>query len=265
MQIISLDMDKVHKINYKGKTAIIKKSKETEVDSLKLAKEMLQNVTCIINGKKYNLNIPNVYEWNDINQTIIMEYCKGENLELIIRNNSTREYGVKSLHTLLNLILNNNFYWYDFAPRNILISENEITFVDFERGINPNENELQYLRGLVYEEYVAFLLPNERPILNERLFAIDKKDDYKINFDDIKSNRIKALLKKLNLNEKQINYSTYLHMWNLIVSAETPRKNGNTIIYPIVEMERDLADKGYDYYIEDILIRNKINIKEERV
>ncbi len=260
MEVISLSKDKVYQIDYNGKKSYIKKTIYTEVQNIKRARNFLEQKNGIeLNGKSYRIKVPKLYYWDSKKNFLIMEECIGDNVELMLRSLPKRKLGVQILYSIMKFILNQNFYWHDFAPRNILFNElaSEITFVDFERGItlDNNINKLNYFRENVYEEFVAFLLPDERPCSVDTIFSLHNEDDYHLNINNIKSNRIRLLSKKLGYSNT-ILFSQYLQMIKMLIVAEEPFENCENIEFPIVELERILAQDGYDRYISKVLEKN---------
>lgn len=266
MEVISLTKDKVRQINYDGKHSYEKKTTTKEVQNLKIATQFLnQTNTIVINNKSYKIKVPEIYCWNDKSNNLIMEECIGDNLELMLRNPQKRIFGVNLLHHIMKFILDENFYWHDFAPRNILFnnSNSEISLVDFERGISLDStiNKLSFFRENVYEEYVAFLLPEERPISSNEIFTLHNESNPTLEINSLTSNRIKLLARRLGFSNT-ISYSQYLNIIQMLITAETPFKKGNNIIFPIIELEDTLSQFGYEKYISIILDRNLIFGKE---
>lgn len=264
-QVISLTEGKVWKTYFNGKSVYAKKTNYREVENLLKGKEFLKDKYVNINNKVYKMEIPQIYDWNQYSECMIMEECIGDNLELRLREKDKRNEGVIVLHSILNFILDNKFYWKDFAPRNIIIGENTIYLVDFERGLEFEVTNIKdFFRENVYEEYAAFLLPEERPIGKERILKISEEENKRIDLQSINSSRIRRLAQKKNL-KKEICYMQYMELLDMILTAEEPRRNeSGEVIYPIVELEELLEKKGYEYYINEILIRNNIEIEGER-
>ena len=169
MEIISLDEDRVKILD----DCVKKKSNVQELDCLKLAKKLVINFDpFIMDDKKYKLNVPDIYDYN--NGIITMEKCRGDNLELTLRTKDQHKKGVKYTNELLRLFIDKSFYWHDFAPRNIMITDNTIWIMDFERGLDVKYDLPLYLLNNVYEEYSAFMLPHEREFNLEK--EIDKSN-----------------------------------------------------------------------------------------
>ena len=180
-----------------------------------------------------------------------MERCFGENLELILRNKEKHKIGVEILNAILDFLLKNKIYWQDFAPRNILISDDEISIMDFERGIsNECSNISEYFVNTAYEEYAAFLLPEERIISLDEALCVKK--DYPISIDTIKSKRVKLILNELGFN-KTCKLSDYYLAVKMIIINETPYENKNGIKYPLISLEKYMKRYGYEKYVKRII------------
>ncbi len=267
IEVISLSKNKVMQINYNNKIAYLKRTVNNEVQNIKIAKKFLSQVNSIvINEKQYKIKVPEIYTWDCSKNILIMEECIGNNLEIMLRSVESRKLGIQVLHSIMKFILDENFYWHDFAPRNILFNDlaAEISIVDFEKGItlDSNTNILHYFREGVYEEYSAFLLPEERPISADTIYSLHNEKDYYKNINDLKSNRIKLLAREYGYSQK-ILYSQYLQLIKLLVIAEEPFQKHNKIVFPIVELEDILQKKGYANYISMVLEKNSLFLGDD--
>ena len=256
MDVISLDNNRV-KIydNY-----VIKKTNESELNYLKLAYILSTKLNSMhINGRKYTIFVPQIYDYN--NNHLIMERCYGNNLELLLRNNQTYDDGVIYLNYLLDFFIKSNFFWKDFAPRNILIDDDKISIVDFERGISEKINNLQlYFVDSVYEEYGAFVLPDDRIYSIEKVFT--SNDNNLISFSNISSKRVKMILQIQGYN----NYAPikdYILAVKMIVTNEIPYKENDDIIFPLLELEGYIKKNGYQEYAKKII--GGYNAKQKRI
>lgn len=246
MEIISLDKDRV-KIY---EDHVTKKTQDQELCSLIAAKKIADNLSKInILNTDYKIIVPSVYNYN--RGIITMERCFGDNLELILREINTYHKGVSFANDLLNFFITNNFYWKDFAPRNILISDDNISICDFERGVSNQIKNLQsYFLDSVYEEYGAFILPDDRIYHEKEIF---KSDNNKlINFNDISSKRVKTILNILGYHD-YAPYKEYVLVVKMIVENETPYIKNDKIIFPLLELEKYINEKGYEEYAKKII------------
>ena len=246
MEVISLDEDRVKIYD----NFVTKKTNIDEYNFLNKATQMqkeLNNIT--IDDTKYQIVTPKIYDFT--NNIITMERCFGDNLELILRHYNTYNKGVIFLNSLLKFFIDNNFYWQDFAPRNILIQNNKISILDFDRGISDKVSSLQnYLVDSVYEEYGAFSLPNDRIYnIND---VYDSSDNTLINISTIKSRRVRTILNLLGFKD-YVPIKDYMLAVKMIVTNETPYKNNKEILFPILELEEYLKNEGYQKYAEKII------------
>ena len=245
MQVISLEEGK---IRFSG-DLVYKKSNIQEFETLKSNYDRVLSFSSItINGKEYKIRLPKVYSFSD--NVICMSKCTGQNLELILRQQKTHSMGAVYLNSLFKYFVDNKFFWKDFAPRNIMIDNDIIYIMDFERGVGSEKLGLkEYLVDIVYEEYSAFLLPSERVI---DVNSVYKSDDMsKVDFDSIKSRRVKNIL-KLTIGEN-VTYKDYLSAIKKIVVSETPYIENGQIKYPILELEEFMQKNGVEAYAKKII------------
>lgn len=172
-------------------------------------------------------------------EELCMEYLEFDNLELLLRSPSTHNFAVAILNDLYAFFITHEFFWLDFAPRNIGVEKNKskIYLFDFEKGF-LNNNDTNIFLFQTYEEYSAFLYLEERRIQYE----ID------INYLTIvapyiplSSKRVRSILDILKL---ELNYHNYMSIYSKIQHLQIPI-NGT---FPIVEFERVLTEQGYNAY-----------------
>ena len=246
MEVISLDDNRV-KVNLNDVT---KKTEIKEVNNLIKAYELINDDVIYINGEKFKIKIPKVLSFD--NRKLTMEKCKGSNLELILRTPRSHLLGVEFTNNIILQLLHKNFFWKDFAPRNILIDTNTISIFDFERGLNTQVESVRlYLAENVYEEYSAFLLPNERILKADDIFNMNVNGDI-IKINTIKSRRIRTILSKLGyINEAPIHI--YLLAVKMIIMNEEPSKVNDEYIFPLLMLEEYIKNYGYEKYAEKII------------
>ena len=270
MEIISFDDDRVKILTDNNHKFINKKTSILEVANLKIAKEYLDSRIASIFSCDYRIKIPKIEHWDDENNIVKMEYFDGENLENMLRTPPTRNEAVTFLNKLLEFIIVNDFYWVDFSPRNILInkSKKEICFVDFEKGLNFNNNSLiDFFRNHVYEEYSSFLFLNERILNGKEIFKLRPEEKNILHSkNEIKIKRVKATADKLNYPDI-ITQNDFLEIYRMFLIAELPEKISENIIFPRVELERILETKktnpkAYDEYAEKII--QLVKFKEKK-
>lgn len=269
IQVISLDTNKVWYENTATKKIVHKTTSINEKENLLKASTFLTNKHIIMNGQNYSIQVPQIYSWNDDSNTLTMSFCSGENLELMLRDKKKRKLAIPFLQNMMNFILKEHFYWQDFAPRNIIISEDIVYLVDFEKPLTFKvDNILTFLRRHIFEEYSSFLLPNERVITTDQVFTPTSKDkNKKINIEDIKVKRIQSIAIALGHTDF-ITYEQYLKIQSMMIKAEEPFISKDEIVFPRVELVKMLEDKKtnpsvYINYASIILKKNNMLVKQE--
>jgi tRNA A-37 threonylcarbamoyl transferase component Bud32 len=264
LQVISLDPKKVWYEAVNNRQIVHKRTSYQEKDNLLKAKNFLTNKGIKINNIPYSIQVPNIYAWNENTNILSMSYCQGENLELLLRNPHTRQRAIPFLQSTMRFILAQHFYWQDYAPRNIIIGDETIYLIDFEKGLDFSINDLQtFFRNHVFEEYSSFLLPNERLISSEQIFLPSMKEkNKKIDISDIQVKRIKSVAIALGYTDT-ISMEEYLTIQKMILKAEEPFYYGTELIFPRVQLVKMLENKGtnpsvYQKYANEILLRNNI-------
>lgn len=230
---------------------VSKKTKIGEVNNLFIARKMIDGIDLNINGKKYEICLPEVYDYN--NGILKMERCRGDNLEILLRNRESHTSNASNLNNILLTLLDNRFFWNDFAPRNIMLndSEKKVFLFDFERGVSDKNTLSNYFLYPVLEEYSAFLLRNER-LFNENIL-LNTDLNQTIDISQIKSNRIINIMKKMGYSDiKKIDYIKIVIM---IIRVEEPFIFNNNFIFPIIELENILHRYGYDTYANEVIKR----------
>ena len=257
-QIVSYDSDKTWIKEESDKTIFCKKGTKEEVNNQKIIKKLLNDKKIIIAGVEYTLTCPKIYSIND--GIIEMEYFDGTNLELLLKDKSTRKTGVEYINSLIKFFIDNKIYWVDFAPRNILISSDTIAFVDFEKGIMDKSEKVEdYLRNHVCEEYGLFLFKDERIFDFDNLF---KTNEYKVILvDSISESRYRCIAKLLGY-EYSMSYQEYLDILKLILRVEEPYVENGEIVYPGVVLDKFIKDNldnnPIELYSKEIIKLSKI-------
>ena len=255
--IVSYDANKTWIREIDGKLFFFKKTNKKEcIDQIKM-KELLTDKTLTISNKVYKIDCPSVYSIED--GVMSMEYFDGINLELLLKDKETHKKGVIYLNELIKFFITNKIYWLDFAPRNILISDNLIMIVDYEKGIMDSESLLEeYLRNHVYEEYNLFLIDDER-ILND-VSVFDTKVNINIEVDLIESPRYKCIAKLLGY-DKIISYQEYLNILKIIIEVEKPYYKNEELVFPGVILDNliyaNLNNDPIELYSKEVIKLNK--------
>ena len=254
-EIVSYDPLKTWIDILNNKKIFCKKTCENEIKNLKKLKQLINNKKIIIEEKEYNILLPNVLKWDKINHILYTDFCDGENLECLLRNQESHEKGVLILNSLLEFMINNNIFWVDFAPRNILISENIIYLVDYEKGIMDSKKVYEYLRNHVYEEYALFLFKNERLFdLDYILRAREEEKGKIIPFNELECQRIKKMAEKMNfINE--ITIEQYLKLLGILIKVEEPKIINNNFNFPGVELDKIFKSNSFTLALEIYVLK----------
>lgn len=256
MEVISLTEGKINRTYIAGKDVITKQSSFDEIKNIEIARKALTNKTILLENDVYMFHLPKIYDYKD--GCIFMEFLQGDNLELDLRNSTKHQDAAQDTNDLFQYMYENQILWKDFAPRNIIIDRQRhiVNLCDFERGIASDIRGKQFLQNYVYEEYAAFLLPYERkfPQSVEDIFNVDER--HPVEFDNIKSKRVKSLIEAMCLPKDNLNSQTIANMNKMIVMAETPYKKGGQLVFPIIELEQ-IKDRSYSQFAKCIVQINK--------
>ena len=240
--IVSYDPNKTWVREMNDQTVFCKRSSEKEMESIKCFSNLVKGKSISVFGEKFYFNIPRIFDWDAEQQVLSMEYCSGVNLEFILRDEKTYSYGVAILNELLSFMIENKYYWIDFAPRNVLVNGKVLTLVDFEKGFGAYDTR-DYLRNHVYEEYGSFTFLEDRMYTPDDVFDVTDEEEEKIyKILEIGPKRIKAVAALLGYKDV-LTRSEYLSIIKTFIVAEEPYKNGDDTVFPRVELEKVLKDK----------------------
>lgn len=266
-EIISMDSKKVWFETSGNKKVCKKRTSQKEFESLIQASNFLENKKLNIFQREYKILTPNIVSWDNRKGILTMEFCEGENLEGIICDIQTRNFGVKILQQMMWFVLKEKFFWADFAPRNIIINEDNIYIMDFEKGIMDENTKLEeYLRLRVYREYSSFLLQEERGIDIDTIFTLRRNEENELIDVNTCSRRIVILARETGyypvMTKKQS-----LDMRKKIIEAEKPYISHNHIVYPRIKIEKlleDRSDQAYKVYSRFVLKNNDKKFEDGR-
>lgn len=261
--IVSFDPDKVWIEKNNNVDVFCKKTNKTEIKNINKITKLLNKKEITINNKIYTIKIPEIIKWDSKNKILYSRYCNGDNLEFYLRNEKTHKKGVIILNALLKYFISNKIFWIDFAPRNIIIKNNIIYIVDFEKGINRKINYKEYLRFNVLEEYSLFLLNNERIFKIDDVLLEKHEINLKYKLKNIKDKRYVYIANKLGY--KNIIYkSDYIYILNKILKIEEPSLINKQFVFPGVELDKifinnkkEEALKMYSKKIVELIEKDK--------
>ncbi len=242
--IFSIDKSRYYIKEKNNNKIFCKKSSPDEYNSLVLARQILSSYSRLkIGNQEYKIIVPKVYKYQD--DIIEMQYFSGNNLELLLRSSDTHLDAVNYLNNIFIFLINNEFNWIDFAPRNILLNNNEICLVDFEKKLSSSlDDKTKYLQNHVYEEYASFIFENERLFSIDEVFALKESNNVEMNIDLIEIKRCKYLCEVL-YNKNIISTLEYFEAWKMLLRAEIPFILNDNIIFPRLYLSKILKDKNY--------------------
>lgn len=254
--IVSFDPIKTWVEQTENLIAFCKKTNIDELKNIKKINKIILNKTIKIDDKTYNIKTPKVIRWDEATKILYLKYCNGKNLEFILRNEKTHKEGVVILNNLLTFFIKNNIFWCDFAPRNIIIGEDTIYIVDFEKDIKSNLNYREYLRFNVLEEYCLFLFEEERIYNVDDVLFQPKEKNIKYKFENIRDKRYIYIAKELGY-ENVLTKKDYLFILKRLIEIETPKIIKNTFYFLGVELDKIFRnhkkEKALQIYSKKIL------------
>ncbi|UCD00681.1 MAG: Kae1-associated serine/threonine protein kinase [Promethearchaeota archaeon] len=126
------------------KRRVPKRYRLEELDKRIRTERTLNEARALIRAKNYGVNIPQVYEIDVQNSTIVMKYIEGEKLKKILRtldNNKKEEY-FKKIGRDIAILHKNGHIHGDITTSNLIITQNEDIFIiDF--GLHENSDKIE--------------------------------------------------------------------------------------------------------------------------
>lgn len=126
------------------KHRIPKKYRIIELDKSIRTERTLNEARALIKVKKYGINVPQVFEIDSANSTIVMKYIKGNRLKDILSNlddNLKKKYFNEIGIMIATLHINGHIHG-DITTSNIIITPNENIFlIDF--GLNEYSDKIE--------------------------------------------------------------------------------------------------------------------------
>lgn len=264
--IVSYDSNKIWEEIVNDNIIFYKKTKVNEVKNIIKMNKLLQNKNININNHKYKLKVPNIYNWDNNKEILSMEFCKGKNLEFYLRNENTYTEGQLILNKLLDFFIKNKIYWLDFAARNIIVGENKIYFVDYEKGFaRKNIKIKEFFRNHVYEEYCVFLFLKDRKYNVDEILNLRREKNSTFNLSEIKCKRCYKIAQLLGYT-KTITKKQYLDILKMIITVQEPKIINDKFYFPCVELDKifinETKEKALEKYCKKVINLYK-NIKND--
>lgn len=258
--VTSLEDGRVSLIQKNGISLVSKKTIINEHNNLIKTKNWLKkngNFLGPKTGLYFNISVPEIVEWKDTDNTSVMEYCSGLNLETeLMRNDKNRAFYVDLISDLLYWMKSKSFYWQDFAPRNILFDKESltITLIDFESNLKIGKKPMLdkdfnlFLQNKIILELSTVLFDEEQKYLCPKVWKYIRRTS--ISLDNVNGRRRREYILRYQPKVRKIKHKDLVKIERQIVSIATPFYDKEEIYYPLHELSK-IDSTGE--YIETIL------------
>lgn len=261
-RVVSFDPQKVWIEEVNGVKCVVKKTNQLEVEMVQLVKRhlTLNNASSFFwGGTVFKVNIPDILSWDPDKKIMHQQYCKGNNVELLLRSmfGEERHRIVSFLLDFMEWMRKNGMFWEGAAPRHLIVEElgKNLSLVDFERPIilqeySFSEEEFRVLlRGTVHEEFCAFLFEDEQKMLFANIW--DDVSQGEVPTSSIRSVRQLILYEKFFGRPKGKVFMKQLALVQRFMSGiVTPFLLDNSPFFPLVALDKI---RGAQNYVETIL------------
>lgn len=265
---VSMDEGRVGIIEHSDSVYVVtKKTTTTEVVNTATMNNHLHSVRPFaLQGEPYQVVAPKIIAWDETTGSLVLELKEGENLEALLSSSEgNRASIVIFTRHFLEWMKDTGTFWRGAAPRHIIINsgQKEISLFDFERPIAvkqggfKDEEFKKMSRGLVHEEFCAFLFEDEQQVVFPNFWDADTSKNI-IPLASIHGKRIKLLLENLfgpigdSVQEEQLNF-----VYRFMSSAVTPFFIEGKPFYPLKAI--DEKTRGAENYVDIILQLSKVD------
>ena len=272
--VLSFDPQKIEvSVNLDQKTIVKKKAVEKEYENIVLASNHLNKHSMAIldhNNQKITIATAKIFEWHLSTKTLSTFLCAGENIEQLLRRSfgNKREVLLSLLREIFILFKTNGFLWGDFAPRNMLLDQDEkiLWLVDFERNLYLKDCSIdsflfnRYVCDYSREEFSCFLNIQEQSFL----FRDFLEENY-IGFlpiSQIASKRKRLLLATIFGEKVLYALRQIKEVEDLMVDVATPFCVNDVFFFPMDSLDRIGSKGGSHEYAKTVMaIRSLDNIQ----
>ncbi|MGC2236787.1 MAG: AarF/UbiB family protein [Pyrinomonadaceae bacterium] len=246
--VTSLEEGRISLLEDNGDIFVTKRTTSKELCNLTRVKRWLvKNDTFTgANTKfKFRISVPRVIKWIADDNTLVMEYCKGVNLEIeIMRQHKRRRFYINMLADILNWIKSKSFYWRDFAPRNIIFDSKSRTIflVDFEsplvigRKMMTEKKYNLFVQNKIMLELATILFHEEQNYLCPNVWKYYERKTIPVKEILGKRRRAYILLKHPGISA--IKHRNLVEIEEKIISIASPFIYKNTIFYPLISLSK---------------------------
>lgn len=247
--VISVDVNKIWLEENKDKKIVVKITNQFEVDQLSKVSQWLlinNNSELVWEEIIFETKVPEIISWDKdkLKSFFFWMKCKG-------------------------------FFWKGIAPRHIIINESERTIyiLDFERPLEnfdkpfSEEKLTSLMRGLVHEEFCAFLFKEEQDMIFGNIWLDPKPKS--VPKSSITSKRQLALLEAFGggLNE-EFPVGQLVYIERVMSYAVTPFILNNEPFFPLLYLEELKSLENYVRTVLELSQTERIrwkNILEKRI
>jgi len=262
--VTSLEYGRVNLIQKNGISLVSKKTTIKEHNNLTRTKKWLKKNGDFLGHKTglcFDVSVPKIVEWKEADNILVMEYCRGVNLEAeLMKNNRNRSFYINLISDLLHWVKIKSFYWQDFAPRNILFDEEnlKVTLIDFESNLKIGNKPMLsknfnfFLQNRIILELSTVLFPEEQKYLCPNIWKYTKHT--LLPLDEVNGRRRRKYILWHHPKVHKIKHADLVQIERQIVSIATPFYNKKQIYYPLHQLSKINSPEKY---IETILILEK--------
>lgn len=230
---------------------------DLEFVNLELISQHLRKTEGIQLGDSiFVVKTPNIISVNTANRSIFLELCDGDNLEQKLETtfDETRNKYLDITKAFVLWMKTTGTFWAGAAPRHIIINDpnKTVSIVDFEREILLDEKGFEdtkfnsLIRGLVFEEFGAFLFENEQEDIFPNLWENLPQEE--IQPDSIKSMRVKLLIKHFfGIDHDTVSSEKFATIQKFMAKMVTPFYVGNVPFFPLRHIDNKVKNNPYEF------------------
>lgn len=245
----------------------------TKITTVKEVENMVEINTHLLSVKPfkwqddlYKVVTPKIVSWDEAIKVLTLELKEGDNLEASLSSaGDNRKQNIDFTHQFFEWMKATGTFWRGAAPRHIVINSNqkEISLLDFERPVTlrqigfKDEEFNTLLRGLVHEEFCAFLFDDEQSVVFPDIWKIESYNEV-IRLNTIHGKRIKLLLEFFfgflgeTIRTEQLHF-----VYEFMSSIVTPFLFEGKQFYPLKAIDK--KTKMAEDYVDMVLQLSKID------
>lgn len=254
-QSISLDNGRVFLSEENDVCFVQKITTEKEIKNTIAFSEHLAGLDIVyLAGVRYKITVPQILDWNPDTSIAKFEFKEGSNLEEALKKASPDRFqDATFVKDIFEWMKSSGTFWRGAAPRHIIINKlrNEVSLLDFERPIKIKKDGFEdaefqsMVRGLVHEEFCAFLFDSEQSSIFPHIW--DHDENQQVEIGSIFGKRINLLIKYFfDPKDNRIPLEQLLFVYKFMSSVVTPYLVEGKPFYPIPILDK-IAREPEDY------------------